>query len=856
MRKLTQLLIYLLLFSALYIWLAPTIKEIWLQSKIAQNSPEQARASSYFPLEGKKWLTFDIANQSRLFRFYFHAALMPNNEEQNLSYEIQYQWLDVNAEIIAENIYHINTRSSPYLSMHIQAEQSTEQAVDVSTANKEGDPVLTLLPSRFYNHNRSEPSLDQSLYLSPAQQPLAKQLRFRVHTMDAGIEHIGLRSYLQYQRDQKDVDIAWQRMSSAQKQDITSASVYPNFLLSVYERHNIMRAYWKPIGPLGVLDKDYRIETLYIRENTEPTLPQEPIVSDGLFVSPEHWLTVKLNHPSARYRIQWQAITPLQADIPRVMKLRWQGNDIRQERYWEENVTNAMWEGVLAEGLLQVIPDGKGIFKLYQFENDQWQDITPEKLRSRAYLCTPNTPLQYSLSSGVEVQSIKINARNFYRSDQASNNKTHKVMFSTKSDRGETLIQDTIQLDDMVNPYQQFNDAALIDSHVFESSNRYLTAQKNSQDLLIKCTGPVLISVSTRPWRHPVSQVLPRDSHYWLAYPEREPAWFSLRPYNAQQLITNKQYHSLIWYLQPIDSNPLITSGQFSWKSLENQDPYALEKSLFTHNESDTSTRMEARAVSFIELSAAQKVNFAGRNAQAQLRASAVYLRSQNTPELVTVWLDNKEVLTTTVVGKSGRFHLPDIISGEHKIEFRSKDNTIRWFINNTTQSKRSHLLRWAYPLLPQDVNNKEPAGFTQRSAAHTTLKNKQQHYSVTWQFEISGQGQQLAIWLFSPNHTAALNCELTLRSKRLIGSQSSHSFRHYQYTISSSDYPVSHILKQKKGLVHGPIPLFIALKKDLPAQQASIKLSCDQPEVLASGGIISAGENTSYDFRERIDAQ
>ena len=110
MRLITRFFIYALLITGLYIWLTPVVRNLWLKSEVSQHSSEQARASSYFPLEQDRWLTFDVTNKSRLFRFYFHAALFPNKNVNKLSYEIKYQWLDGKGTVLAENIYHINCR--------------------------------------------------------------------------------------------------------------------------------------------------------------------------------------------------------------------------------------------------------------------------------------------------------------------------------------------------------------------------------------------------------------------------------------------------------------------------------------------------------------------------------------------------------------------------------------------------------------------------------------------------------------------------------------------------------------------------------------------------------------------------
>ena len=829
MRWISQLLILILLFTGLYIWLSPTLKSLWLQSKLSEQNPQQARASSFFPLEKDQWITFDIANQSRMFRFYFHAGILPDETHNPLKYQINYQWLDDNKNILSEHIYHINTRPSPFLPM---------PSITKLSNNQDWVPLAT----RFYNHDRSAPSLDQALYLTPNDQPQARTLRFRVLAKDEGIDYIGVRSYLQYHRDPQDIEVAWQRMSHFQREAISNGSVYPSFLISDYERRNLLSAYWKPMGPIGVLNKDYRIETLYLRENTAPTLPQQPIVADGLFASEHHWLTLKLTSPSARYRLQWQSVHQQTPMVPSSMQLRWQDEKLTKDSRWQAPVTENQWQGELAAGLLQVIPNTRAILKLYQWQDQQWLDITPEKLRSRAYICSNNAPLIYTLAPGQKKQSLKVSAKGFTRSDQIQTSQPGNVSIKTLNKNGLALVTDAFILPASDNPYQHFNDASLIESRVFESVHSYIDTPNNSQSLHIHCSTPTLISVGTRPWTHPISRQLPLDRNYWHAYPDREPAWFSLQPKNAQQLITRQQYHSLLWYLLPIESSSLVSSGQFSWQALNNLESSAIEKQLFSNHQSNQPTRMEARSVSFMPITKAENVQLAGKSHQTILRPSAVYLRSESRPQALQVWVDNKRILNTTVAGKSGKIRLPNIKAGSHKIEFRSKES-INWYINNTKQSQRSHLLRSAYPLKA-----------VKRTKTNHSFAKK--NYSISLDLPISGDAQQLAIWIFAPQSKRPLQCDLSLQATRLNGSQASHSFRHYKYSITSQDYPLSQVLQQKSNAVHGPIALTIQLNKDLPAQSARAHLNCDQSGVLASAGIISAGLSSSYDVKERFDAQ
>ena len=830
MRWISQLLMLILLFTGLYVWLSPALKTLWLQSKLSEQDPQQARASSFFPLEKDRWIIYDIAKQSRMFRFYFHAGILPSETNNTLKYQINYQWLDDNDNILFENIYHINTRPSPFLPI---------PTLPSLNAKHDGVPLAT----RFYNHDRSAPSLDQALYLTPSDQPQARTLRFRVLAKDAGIDEIGVRSYIQFHRDPQDIEVAWQRMSLVQREAISNGSVYPSFLLSDYERRNLLSAYWKPVGPIGVLDEDYRIETLYLRENTAPTLPLQSIVADGLFASDHHWLTFKLPSSFARYRLQWHSIHQQTSSTPSSMQLRWQNVLLTTDNLWQAPVTENQWQGELAEGLLQVMPNSSAILKLYQWQDQQWRDITPEKLRSRAYICNNQASLYFALAPGQKIQSLKVSAKGYTRSDQINASQPGSVIIKTLTKNGSDLVTDTLFLPQTPNPYQHFNDASLINSQVFETVHRYIDTPNNSHSLRIQCNTPTLISVSTRPLTHPIRRQLPRDRNYWHAYPDREPAWFTLQPKNAQQLITNQQYHSLLWYLSPIENSAILSSGQFSWQALNNLDTNALEKQLFSNHPSEQSTRMEARSVSYTPIMKGKKVQLAGKSQQRLLRPSAVYLRNKSTPQAIQVWLDNKPILNTTIAGTSGKIRLPNIKAGSHNIEIRSKGPAINWYINNTQQSQRSHLLRSAYPL--KSVTHSKSTGASDKK-----------NYSITLDLPINGNGQQLAIWLFAPQNKLNLNCDVSLQATRLGGSQPTHSFRHYHYSIASHSYALSQVLQQKDSAVHGPIPLTIQLNTDLPEQSARAQLNCDQPGVLASAGIISAGLSSSYDVKERLDVQ
>lgn len=805
MRWLGRSLVALVFSWGLFFYLIPGVSALWQQARPMSANIDRAKPSTFFPLNERQWLSFDIPQESDLFRFYSHAALKPGIPDEPVGYTIDYQWLDEGGEILQERQHHITTRPSASLP---QADDSPPQAL------------------RFYDHQRSQPSRDHALYFTASAQPNARSLRLRVNTMDANIDEIGVRPYQQHQRPPVDVDISWQRMSSEQRDLLSRGSVYPSFLLSDYERKKLLSTYWKPVGPLGVLDKDYRIGTLYQLEANTPGLPPETPAADGLYASPQHWVTLVLLTDESRYRIEWQPLPDFSA--PGLLQLHWQGVDRQQERRWQAPIDNGYWEGSLNSGLLQVAPDQPGILKLYWWQDDQWRDITPEKRYSRKFICQPDEPLAYTLAPGEDMQSLKVDARAYVRQDEPPVAVSPQVSFTVENETGESLYQASAELSTAHYPYLHFPDASSVESYVYEPLVSYLDANPRGQRLRINCNAPSLISLYSRPWRHPVNHQLPAHENRWISYEEREPAWFSVLPENFNTLVRLKRYHSLLWYFKPVGQSSILADGNYSRQSIVADDVDALEWQVFSRHDSDSQSRMESRGSAYLPLDAPATLFFAGRSNEKWVQPSALYLRDNPEPQVIEVWIDQVLALETTIAGISGRIRLPLLSAGQHHIELRSE--ATRWYINNTAQTGQTHLLRTAYTMTP----------------------DKRRDFSIAFTVSTSGVTQQLGVWLYAPTGTRALDCQLRLQADRREFLQPSHSIRDFSYRIANQEYEQSYALQRRESKLRGPTRLLVPLDADLPAQTVTAHLVCDQPGVLASAGLISQGRSTFQYFEER----
>lgn len=855
MRWLNRLVLLLLLLLIAQQWLFPNIKSLLVIEQGNGQLLEQARTSNYYPLTDDNWLEFGIANQTRIYRFYFHAALRsqknqgPNDMVYQLkpqhSYQVTYQWLSGNNDVLSTHEYNINTRVSPNITIMTENIPSKMKQV----------------PLRFYNHPDLQPSLDQSLYLNPSSEPKARTVRFKVTEMDSSIDYIGVRPYLQYHRNPQDRDIAWQRMSREKRDLISSPSVYPSFLISGLERQNLMAKYWKPIGPLGVLNQDYRIETLYLRENTLPLPPTGEITPKGLFASPFHWASVRLTpkfydlenqqrydqdtSPAPeetqyhQYKLQWHDTLKTGFDaLPSQIMFHWQGENTKQNQQWQDSVTNGIWQGKLKNGLLKIVPNEPGIFTVSKKVNDQWLDITPKVNRIRPYLCEPNHPLIFDLGLVDSFQSLKVTGRGFIRTGEISTNANTSINITTFDQRNDIFNQYAMVTNEQINPYVHFDDSANVKSQIYESVSRYFDLSKSITHFRVTCSSPVLINASTRPLRHPINRNLPAEHNPWLTYETREPAWFSLQPKNRELLIVNKQFFSLLWYFAPIETRSDNADHRLTWQALPVVEDDAYEKQLFS-SVAKTNIRQQTKSISYRPVTGKENLEFSGKHDQAAINVSAVYLRNTPSPQTIEVWIDEQLSLRTTIAGYSGKISIPSVKPGEHSIQFKSKN--INWYVNNMNTGPISHVIRSAHTLTYNAINQPSSTQYDYP-------------YSLTFKFDINKPPQTISIWLFAPQSTKELKCHVRLDARHLASNQATHSFRDYHYTITSNDYPLSKVLQQKDDALHGPIPLYFALNEDMPDQRAQMILRCNQANVLASGGIISEDISSFYHFKERID--
>lgn len=819
MRWLGRLLLLLLLLGIAYAG-GSYLRGIWSEfGASTTTSLDDARASTFFIINEDKGLVYPITPADRLLRFYVHAGFESTALPEQLDLTVQYDWLDDSGAVIKGGQYALVLRPRPLMSY---------------------DPLspTQLLPSRFYVDDQVIPSSDEALYLSPLDAPEAVALRLRVDALATEARFVGVRSYLRKYRNPDEVDVVWRRMSQAKKQQLSDASIYPHYLLTRFERNNLLSAYWVSIGPKGAPPDDFRQSNLYLREGGIDLPDEEQFKPSGHYASDTKALTFNIDQ-TGRYKI---VAKPLGSAPSAQATVVWQGQSRSEE--WQQAAVlqpgedaSWFWEAELSPGLLQWQPLSDMTVELFQWQADGWVSRTPERQFAKAFLCGPEQPLAYQLSPGEQMQPLQIALRSFYRADAAAPQGESSANYRIERGDGQTLLQGVLQSEAVLDPYRQFSDAAVIDSQVYEAKKVFIDASAHAARLQVTCEQHGLISVYSRPPELPIKKHYPLDHRSWMQHEEKLPVWFGMQPAARETSTEQVNDYALVWYRRPVLGNPEIEAGNFAWTWLDTLGERSwLERQLFSAREVGADIRRESLSATYIELGNPDfgTVTLDSPYAEQLIRPKLIYLRQDAEKQKVAVALYAKPILETTLSKRFGLLSLPAMKSGQHGIGINPASESTQWFLNYSqpiNDSVHSYVLRSAYQV---DEN------------------------SVILHLPLLDMDQSISLWFYVPESfrqsQRTLICDARLKTEQAQIVEDERTLAIHQFNFHELDTDTAYAL-QGRELEHiGPLKSSIVLK-NVPQQSAALELSCNAEKWLVSAGLIAEGAR-EYDVYSEIMSQ
>lgn len=381
MRLLGRLLLLLLAVATL--WAASRLDWPSLVRRFSAPPDETlqeqpVRVSTLYLLSTAGWTSFDLPAGVEMIRLVSNAHVPPETEAgEAVAYAVRYRLLNRQGALLAEHVYHHNSKIVPHL--------------NPETGDWE--------PSAYYVERPELPAEGRIAMLNLRGLTGVARVQLRLEGGDERVRQVGARVYVPEKTAEHKLGFFWQRLTERQKQSLAEGSVYPHELLLPEEKLNLARQLWRPLGPAGVAGRDYTSIQLYQRQDGEEARFDEPILPAGLLVDKGRYGVVPLAEGENRLRLRLLPTSSAAGTNPGAIRLRWYGSSAEELRHWQLPWSDEamVFSETLAGGLLEIEATAPLTARVYRIDKEQEREITPEPVYNRSYRLSPDRPLNYSV---------------------------------------------------------------------------------------------------------------------------------------------------------------------------------------------------------------------------------------------------------------------------------------------------------------------------------------------------------------------------------------------------------------------------------------------------------------------------
>lgn len=680
MRLLGRLLLLLLAVATL--WAASRLDWPALVRRFSTPADETlreqpVRVSTLYLLSSASWTSFDLPGGVEMIRLVSNAHVPPETEAgEAVAYAVRYRLLNRQGELLAEHVYHHNSRIVPLL--------------NPETGNWE--------PSAYYVDHPELPAEGRIAMINLRGLTGVARVQLRFEAGDERVRQVGARVYVPEKTAEHKLGFFWQRLTERQKQTLAEGSVYPHELLLPEEKLNLARRLWRPLGPAGVAGDDYRSIQLYQRQDTEEANFDEPILPAGLPVDSGRYGVIPLAEGDNRVRLRLLPTASVAGTNPGAIRLRWYGSSAEAPRQWQlpwSDETTVFTE-TLAGGLLEIEAPAPLTARVYRVDKEQEREITPEPVYNRSYRLTPDRPLNYSVVHvGTSSTPLRVDLRRLFDPANPPAPST-AVGYELCDAAGKPVRTGTLELPFAPSGYDRLADPSAPE-RLSDPVRFYFRLPPQVVEIRFAAAAPVLAAVYTRPPDLEREVRVPEDYLPLADEEQRQPAWFGLRPADYETLLRENRSALLLLQRRPpeVDAADLeIRTGRYLWEDFQPQGNW-LARQVLTPTNGDRPTRPEALASTYRPLPVGRETTLELRDPYEQpfLAPDLLYLRDTSEPTPFALLIDGRLHHQGLLVGREGELSLPPLSAGRHRVLLET-DSGGRFLLDSATGGGPAFLKR------------------------------------------------------------------------------------------------------------------------------------------------------------------
>lgn len=588
-------------------------------------------------------------------------------------YSLKYRLFDKAGQLLHEQQYWLETRPVSWLNWQ----------------DKYAVPELFVSESRYHLAHR------QAIFLRLSEWPQASQLELEMANQPESIEGAVVYVQQRFKRDKEEITQFWRKLSETKRAAVTEDKhIYPHYLWSNAEIETLLSRPWQRIGPLGIVDQDFRTLGFYrVGELGSPLLPEtnQPVRPERtLWLADNKRLTLPV-YSAGRVVLNLRALEP--APEGAEVYLRWHTVDDQApvDRQIKLDAATEQWQAMLQPGLLELWSDQ--VVEVERMEMPDQASMQHDPHFTRLLLLTPDNPLEYQINHhGTESTPLRIELRAFKEPTNMSTALPAKVSAHWMA-KGKELDTSYHDIDPQPALYERLADdrispaAEQLDHVVSMPSFGFYRASPNLDRLRLQATSPVLVQVSTRPPKLPLIRELPRHRRNWFDDEQFMSSWFALRPEQYQTHMREQASRLLVMQHKPLRETDEDALDTRVGEVLHPLDRSANVVHLLLPEKDESSLAQSSPQRIFYALAQPPRdkainarVTFTKDAFSQTVRPTLVFIGDRQEPQEVSIALDGQEVMRKWLGGPWGKVALPAIRSGQR--DFRLAPANGQWYLN------------------------------------------------------------------------------------------------------------------------------------------------------------------------------
>jgi len=633
-----------------------------------------------YVLTDNRWISFPLTPNIKRIKIVTNAGISKENSIQGAEeyhYTLEYEIRGgQNNEILQQGNYFHLTQLTHY---------KDPESGQTHTAALYLDPELIPTDGRLM-------TIDQTDWSSRKR---AEHINIRLVKKDTKVTDVLLRIYKIEQNAQTEELYNWQRLSTPKREKQARGNVYPYDFLSNEEKINLINRRWRPIGPLGVPGKDYRVRNLYtIKErNDEPVIENVPPVLPS--VSPQHVMTIPIPSGGINLRCSLTPMDPGGETRGKPANFHWYGPTPAQRSKKELSINETgetTFESFFGQGLVEIRSEQPLIVTTQQRKEHNWVEWQPEPLFSRATLCAAGEGVSFTLSHvDKRPTPLRITLRAPVSNEPHDEYHIEYELLGSPGSKGFFPFK----------PLPSLYDRMLLSglpTPVSDPVTYYWNVPSHVTGIRIKSSAAVMVAVATRPSDLPHSVRVPEDyDRTSVTDTGRQPIWFPLLPDDYRDIFRRQRSILLRVQQRPQEDDPDLLAGLYKYESLRPSLLWSGRLLLLPPDQHPKLRKPDPASIYYPLMQGVNRLNVVDDNKVYVTRPRLLFFRNnEEAAEALTLLLDEKPFFTTELHGLSGQIQLPTVAIGNHRFTLKTKISAgTTLFMNHLQQDREGYQLRF-----------------------------------------------------------------------------------------------------------------------------------------------------------------